>query len=263
MSTNNVKKREFLCESKGIILNCTEYRVKDVVAPAIIVCHGFMTSQNAVSHYAEFLAENGYIAYTFDFSSGCSYEGISNEPTTEMSVLTEIEDLKTVINYIRTLPYVSIDKLILMGRSQGAFVAALTAAKMNDIVSKIVLFCPAFCIPDEVRAGRVLKARFDPKNIPEYINCGSTTIGRRYVTDIMDMDPYKDIKPYCGDVLIVHGLADKIVDISYAEEAYHTYRNEPYNRTVQLHIIENAGHRFSKQEDELAIMYLKEFIEKQ
>ena len=45
-----------------------------------------------------------------------------------MSVLTEVNDLETVIDYVSTMPYVNKDKIFLMGWSQGGFVSALVAA---------------------------------------------------------------------------------------------------------------------------------------
>ena len=219
-----------------------------------------MTSQEAVAHYAELLANNGYIAYTFDFNGRCSGCFTDEHATVEMSVLTEVDDLITFVNYIKTLPYVKNDQMLLMGRSQGALVVALAATQMDSIVSKIVLFCPAFCIPDEVRAGRILKARFDAKNIPENISVGSFKIGSRYVTDIINMDPYKEIELYKGEALIVHGSDDKIVDISYAQKAYNTYKNNSKDRKVEFYVIENAGHRFTNNEDAIAMIYVKKFI---
>ena len=59
-----------------------------------------------------------------------------------------------MIAYVQSLPYNS-KKLLLMGCSQGSFVSALTAAKHPALVQKLVLFYPALCIPDDVRAGNL------------------------------------------------------------------------------------------------------------
>ena len=52
-----------------------------------------------------FLAEMGYVAFTFDFCGGSAMCGKSDGKTTEMSVLTETKDLKAVIEYVRNLSY--------------------------------------------------------------------------------------------------------------------------------------------------------------
>ena len=51
----------------------------------------------------------------------------------------------------------------------------IAASKLNDRISKLVLFYPAFCIPDDARAGRMMFAKFDLDNIPDHFRadqCG-------------------------------------------------------------------------------------------
>ena len=106
-----------------------------------------------------FLAEMGYVAFTFDFCGGSAMCGKSDGKTTEMSVLTETKDLKAVIEYVRNLSYTDSEKILLMGCSQGGFVSALVAAKNNFPIEKLVLFYPALCIPDDARAGKMMMAK--------------------------------------------------------------------------------------------------------
>ena len=127
-----------------------------------------------------------------------------------MSVLTEVEDLIAVINYVKTLPYVSPAQITLMGCSQGGFVSALTAVKLNNQIEKLILFYPALCIPDDARQGKMKMAKFDPSNIPTQIKCGPMRLGRRYAADVLDMNPFDAISPYDGPVLIIHGARIKL-----------------------------------------------------
>ena len=53
-------------------------------------------------------------------------------------------------------------------------------------------------------------AKFDPHNLPELIRCGPMKLGRCYPADVLDMDPYEEIKSYIGPVLLVHGTKDKL-----------------------------------------------------
>jgi len=202
-----------------------------------------------------------HTALTF---GGSVAKGKSDGKTTEMSVLTEVKDLETVIEHIRTVPYVNPNKIFLMGCSQGGFVSALVAAKNKYPIEKLSLFYPACCIPDDARAGKMMMAKFDPKNVPEILHCGPMKLGRRYPTDVMYIDPFEEIKSYNGQVLIVHGTADKIVNLDYSKRALETYKRttpegmDVENR-VRLHIIEDGAHMFSKQHDVIAMEYLKEF----
>jgi len=123
----------------------------------------------------------------------------------------------------------------------------------------------ALCIPDDARAGKMMMAKFDPTNVPEQLNCGPMKLGKCYVTDVLNIDPFQEIKSYNGQVCIVHGTADKIVNIDYAkraEEAYKSTKPEDMEeeKRVRLHIIEGGGHAFSKKHDVIAMEKIKEFI---
>lgn len=254
----------FECKRDGLTIRGTEYRPQGENLPIAIVCHGFMAWQDTVKHYTQFLAELGYAAYCFDFNGGSVMKSKSEGKTTEMSVLTEVQDLEAVIEHLRTLPYVNPDKIFLMGCSQGGFVSALVAAKNKYPIEKLSLFYPALCIPDDARAGKMQSAKFDPNNVPETFRCGPMKLGRCYPMDVMNMDPFEEIKSYNGQVLIVHGTADKIVNLDYAKravEAYKTTKPEGMEeaKRVCFHIIEGGAHMFSKKHDVIAMEYLKEF----
>jgi len=103
-------------------------------------------------------------------------------------------------------------------------------------------------------------AKFDPTNIPSVIHCGIMKLGKCYVSDVLDMNPYQEIKDYLGPVLIVHGSHDKIVKMDYITQAYEVYQKRETKSKVELHIIENANHMFSKKHDKMAIEYLINFL---
>lgn len=84
-------------------------------------------------------------------------------------------------------------------------------------------------------------------------------LGRRYVADVVNMNPFEEIKGYEGDLLIVHGTADKIVANHYAEEVESVYRVRGQG-LVQLQFIDGGNHMFSKKHDKIAIEYLERFV---
>ncbi|MEK5235599.1 alpha/beta hydrolase [Paenibacillus sp. FSL L8-0470] len=95
---------------------------------------------------------NNYAAYCFDFCGGCTHgEGRSDGETTDMTVQTECEDLKAVMDYVKSLSYVDASKVSLMGFSQGGFISALTVAQRANEVEALILLYPALCIPDDVQ----------------------------------------------------------------------------------------------------------------
>ena len=251
----------FECNRGQLTIRGTEYRPAGNNLPVVIASHGFMANQDTVKQYAIALAEMGYAAYTFDFCGGCVIKGNSDGATTDMSVLTEVEDLRQVVEYTQSLPYTDSDNITLLGCSQGGFVSAILAAQLKEKISKIVLFYPALCIPDDARAGKMMFAKFDPQNIPERINCGPMKLGRCYVADMVDKDPYEMISGCTANVLIIHGTDDKIVNIDYSRKALATYdKTLPRDKTVSLYVIESGAHGFSKKHDAQAIKVVKEFM---
>lgn len=250
--------RNFECKRGSLTLRGTEYRPTGDRHPIAIVSHGFMANQETTRAYAVELARQGYASYCYDFSGGCVLKGLSDGKTTDMSVLTEVLDLEAVIAYTRSLPYTDETRVLLMGCSQGGFVSALTAAKPENAIAQLVLFYPALCIPDDARAGKMMFAKFDPKNVPELVRCGPMKLGRRYVTDVLEMDPYQEIRGYTGPVLIVHGTRDRIVALPYAQRAEETYRTT--GADVRLKIIEKGRHGFRGKYDAMAVEALREFV---
>lgn len=263
VGNNNFTESLFECQRDSLTIRGTEYRPEGDKLPIAIVSHGFMAFQDTVRQYAKALAELGYVSYCFDFCGGSVVKGKSDGKTTEMSVLTEIKDLEAVMEYVKSLPYSDSDNILLMGCSQGGFVSALTAAKRQDEISKLVLFYPALCIPDDARAGKMMFAKFDPADVPEVIKCGPMKLGRCYVTDVINMNPHEEIAGYKGDVLIVHGTEDKIVKTDYSKRAYETYLSNSANEEeghIAYRLIEGGQHGFSKKHDKMAIAILREWL---
>ncbi len=246
-------KQYFACRRDGLVIRGRIYRNSYAVQPAFILCHGFMADSSMCRGYAKLLAGIGCTAFTFDFCGGGLFSK-SDGKTTDMSVLTETEDLRAVIRHVQSLPYVRRDRISLLGCSQGGFVSALLAAEMPDEIASLILLYPAFCIPDDARKGHMMFARFDPAHIPERIRCGPMRLGGRYARDVIDMDPYEKIGGYGGPVLYLQGTEDRIVDVSYARKAAGLYPDCSY------HEIEGAGHMFRGRYDELAKQYIRDFI---
>ncbi len=154
---------------------------------------------------------------------------------------------------------------MILGGGGGDAVASLTDDNaVLAQISKLVLFYPAFCIPDDARAGKMIFAKFDPDNIPDIIHCGPMKLGKCYVKDVIGIDPYQEIQDFSGDVLIVHGTQDKIVNIEYSKRAYELYlenkgkKDKP--RVVSFFPIDGGRHGFLKRHDRVAIAHLKQFL---
>ncbi|MGB4701367.1 MAG: alpha/beta fold hydrolase [Syntrophomonadaceae bacterium] len=246
-------RQPFSCQRGSLIIRGHVYRRETGVLPAIIICHGYLANQRTVRHYAEFLAGLGWAAFTFDFCGGGLLSRSDGKPS-EMSILTEVEDLKPVINYVKQRNDIDTEHISLMGCSQGGVVCALTAAKIKNEIERLILFSPAFCIPDDARRGKLLFARFDPENIPPVISRFPMKLSDVYVKAVKDMNIYDEIKGYEGPVLLIHGTKDKLVDISYSRQAREVYKQCEYLE------IEGAGHIFRRKHDRKAMEALGKFM---
>lgn len=256
-----VRAEAFRCERNGLTIRGTEYRPAGEGQPIAVVSHGIRAWQDTVRHYATALAALGYAAYTFDFRGGCAPgKGKSDGASTDMSVLTEVEDLLAVLAWAEARPYTDSRRTLLLGCSQGGFVSAITAARLGERVRDLILLYPALCIPDDVRAGRLLDAVFDPKHVPETIPCGSILLGRRYVEDMAGADAFQMIQAYPGNVLLIHGDQDEAVDVSYSRQAYQMYRQRGGGARTRLEILPGAGHGFTQAEAGQAVQWMREFL---
>ena len=255
----SVEREDFSCERDGLTIKGTVFLPKGKTnCPIAVISHGFMANQMFSQIHAQNLAKMGYAAFCFDFCGG-TLVGSSDGDSTDMSVLTEAEDLKAVIEFAKEQSYTDENELVLLGCSQGGFVSAIVAAEMKEEVDALILLYPALCIPDDARSGEMMFAKFDPQNVPETFWCGPMKLGRRYVTDVIEMDPYEIIHQYTGKVLIIHGNQDKTVDISYALRAVETYSQA--GADAELKIIDEGGHMFFRPTHAYkALGYIREYV---
>lgn len=249
---------EFVCRKGGMKIFGKVYNQGPETLPPIIICHGFTANMESVEKYARFFARKGYRAFIFDFCGG-GFETTSDGTLQDyMTPLTEVDDLKVIVDYVLNREDVDKEKLTLMGCSQGGFVASIVAAEMKDRVADLILFYPALCIPDDARKGSMQIMKFDPNNIPHHIGEGRMQVSGSYPRSVIHMDIYDEIKRYNKRVLLVHGSKDDVVPISYSEKAYAVYQENGADVTYE--IIEGAGHGFSEGYMEEAYSVLKNHI---
>ena len=191
--------------------------------PAVICCPGFGTSfRFCKKTIGMCLAMSGFAAYCFDFYGGCKGSK-SGGTMLEMSIFTERDDLSAVIERVKTLDVVDRNNLFLLGESQGGCVAGITAPRCRDEVRAMVQYYPAFCIPDDAR-----KRFASVSEIPETYKVFNQKIGRAYAEKLLAFDVYQEIAPYDRPVLIIHGGADQVVDVSYGRRAAEVYEDAQF-----------------------------------
>ena len=223
--------------------------------PTVICSHGFNGSYRYFRNYiGKSLAMCGFAVYCFDFYAG-SEHGKSGGSMQEMSIFSEKDQLNDVISNIKTLDCVDTNYLFLFGESQGGFVTAVAAAEHIDDIRAIVLYYPAFCAADDIK-----KRYRSLDEMPDVIDVMGKKVGKAYYEKLFDYDAYKEIRKYTGPVLIVHGDADRTVNVSYGEKAARAYRN------AQFEILHGQDHGFDGKgkvkAGELTYWFLKKQCER-
>lgn len=233
---------ELYCNRDGYKIYGKMYRKvsEGSKAPCVILSHSSSLTHAAMVGYAESIAEKGMSAYCFDFCGGSS-ESQSDGSTDEMTVFTEVDDLKAVLETVKKLPYVDADSIFLLGSSQGGLVSALTAEDVASDIRGMILFYPAFNIPELVRMFAGFGGGFGGTGGFGGFGGfgGMISTSEAFVESIKDFDVWSHIGGYAGPVLIIHGTNDFIVPISNSEKAVTIYPNASLVR------IEGANHGFN------------------
>lgn len=217
------------------------YPVTEEKRPAVILSHGYNGCHSDFGVECHAFAKQGFIAYSFDFCGG-STRSRSTGKSTDMTLFTEKQDLLDVIDHIRALEQVDETAVFLLGGSQGGLVTALAAEERADVLSGMILYFPAFSIPDNWRGNfRTVE------DIPETFEFWNLTLGRDFFLSMRDFSAYDHIGGFKGPVLILSGDRDGIVPVSVALRASKKYEN------AELVILKGEEHGFSPEGTQTAI----------
>ena len=243
---------------------------KEGPLPAIVLSHSSSLTHAAMAPYAQYLAEQGYAAYCFDFCGACEESKSKGRTTEAMTVFTEMEDLEVVLAKIRTLENIDPGKLFVLGSSQGGLVTALVAEKHAADIKEMILFYPAFNIPELVSKFSSISDGGDSGSLGNLSGgFGSMGMSEAFVDSIKDYDVYANIGTYPNDVIILHGTNDFIVDIKYSEQAVVKYPS------AVLYPIQGASHGFNNanlngmaslvggEKDDVVMPYVFRFLAEQ
>ena len=212
------------------------------VFPLLIMSHGFGGNMDGLKNDAYTFTKKGYMTFVYDFIGG-GFSIKSDGKMTEMSVLTEASDLNTVIDYLKQDTRVSSNHIFLLGQSQGGFVSTYVAGTRSDIKG-LLDFYPAFCIKDDA-----LEQYPDASKVPDpyQMTKMGTTLGKIYYTDVCSFDIYEIMANVKCETLLLHGTADNVVPVSYAQRAATVI---PHCTYIEL---KGAGHGFSGSDSTKAI----------
>ncbi|HBA47497.1 MAG TPA: hypothetical protein DCZ91_06805 [Lachnospiraceae bacterium] len=211
--------------------------------PLVIFCHGFGSNFRELMHHGDGFAQAGICCLFFDFCGG-GRESLSDGTMEVMTVESECGDLETVIAYMKKLDYIEPERIFLQGESMGGLVTALVAARHPEGIRALVLWYPAFSIPEDSQR-RYLAGENEVFGI---------VLGKEFDEQARLIDVYGRISEYGGPVLLIHGTEDQIVPVRCSEKAVSVYAD------ARLIRMPGAGHGYEGADSAAAREYSIAFV---
>lgn len=211
--------------------------------PIVIFSHGYAANYKRVEGHCKYLASKGYPAIAFDFRGGGA-ESKSDGKQSEMTIETEIMDLKCVIQFAKKLAIADHDRIYVMGESLGGLVTLLTVTDKDIDVRGVALWSPALMIPEDSKKrlnNEPLERK--PIEVSDWFDEVSASI------DIM-----KRIKGLKTPVIMFWGEKDTIVPKEMLEEACANMED------AKLVTLPGQGHRFDDETADRVCDMSREFF---
>lgn len=216
--------------------------------PVVVFSHGYNGFKMDFDETAKYLAERGIASLCYTFCGGSTRDA-SGMPTTEMTIFSEIENLKVVLDYVKQLEQVDADNVFTFGGSQGGLVTALTCDDRSEEIRGMMLLFPAFCIPENWTERYADKA-----DIPTELDFWGMKLGHDFFESIHGYDVFSKVGKYKNNVLVMHGDQDPIVSLGYSEKIEKCYEH------VVLEVFQGEGHGFSPEGNRIMTEMVYEFV---
>lgn len=203
--------------------------------PVCLIFHGF-TGQKTGTKFsyvqlARMLEAKGIATFRFDFLGS----GESDGNFVDMTFQDELSCARVILE--EALKMENCSEIYVLGHSMGGAVASELAKLYPDQIKKMVLWAPAFNLPDALHylTGQVPRAKTYDHNGYE--------ISDEFVQDILKRDFYQDLDIYQNQLLIIHGTEDTTVPYEISKR----YKNL-FHPDCQFVSIEGGNHNFDKLE---------------
>jgi len=233
--------------NNGIPLSGRIYRKSQDQTEGMIFCHGLFSSKDGykITQLADSITETGLCLLTFDFS----FSGESGKNISEISLLQEVQDLTSAVDFFRKK---GIMKIHLMGSSMGGVISLVYASQAGNLIKSIITIATPVNLTDLfLKNNQIDLKNTDPNKMT---GIEGIPIRNRFFIELAEIDMTSAIKQIKCPVLIIHGARDSIVSVSDSDII--TTNLKTQNKTV---IIENGDHMLTRDSD---LQILKDNINK-
>ena len=208
-------------------------------SPCAILSHGF-TVDGTESHrmflkLADHLAAKGIIAINFDYRGS----GYSDGDFEDLTITREIEDLKTVVEYVVSMQEVDKDRIIVIGQSLGSY-AAILALHSDKRIKAFVLWGTPVKLYDK------FYNYFGKEWEKNGIICHEKGfyLKKGFLDDFKKYDEFSCISKIEQPILFIHAEKDEKNLISVVKALF-----EKAKEPKAVKIIEGANHSFTCQRE--------------
>lgn len=207
-------------------------------APAVILLHGFTGSKLEPHRFflkiSRALEALGIASFRFDFLGS----GESDGDFEDMTVLKELAEAETILEYVHSHPNIDNEKVIVLGFSMGGLVASLLAGDHPEKIKKLILLAPAGSMAAKAKVMEKNSTYIKEENA---FDISGNLIGRDFIEELHTIDVWERAKRFKRDVLMIHGSIDQAVSIEDSKK----YQENCYQEQARLHIVTGADHTFN------------------
>lgn len=229
------------CESNGLTLRGMLHvpEGREGKLPMVVLFHGLFDDRSEINfvhtELSRRLCEAGIASVRFDFAGS----GDSDGKFEDMTVSREVADGKAILDYVKTLEFVDLDRVAIHGLSMGGCVASMVAGERDADVCALSLWCPAPDVVYNMRGKRLCGQ--DVSDIEEKgcADVEGVKLGVGFYYDALKIDPFAVAAKFTKRVNLVHGDED----ITASADCSRRYK-EIYGDRARLLIVHGAEHRF-------------------
>lgn len=224
----------------GLTLRGTAH-IPDSVAgkvPAVLLFHGFGAVRDeyfcSFVQISRLLAKKNIAAIAFDFSG----HGESDGDFMNYTFSNEVFEGTQLVSFVKTLDFVDETRVSLLGMSLGSVAASMVAGLVGDQIVGLCMWSPAAVFQDEILEQHTLQGK-PISEVAEkgYFDFNSMKLGPKFFDDLQKVAIYPTAIKYGGPVKIIHGQADTIAPVAYAQKYVDTYE-----QSADLTVVTGADH---------------------